>query len=153
MSAMDGQHAVLLVEDNADDVELLQRALRKAAVSCPVQVVGDGDAAVDYLEGNGPYADRDAYPYPTLVLLDLKLPRRSGFEILEHVRAHQALKRTIIVVLTGSNQAEDIGRAYARGANSYLVKPIRPAHMERLVERVKEYWLDSNRPPPVFSPP
>jgi CheY-like chemotaxis protein len=150
---MDADHAVLLVEDQADDVELLKRALRKAAVSCPVQVVGDGDTALEYLEGNGRYADRNAYPYPTLVLLDLKLPRRSGFEVLEHVRAHPALKNTIIVVLTSSREAEDIGRAYARGANSYLVKPIKPGHMEHLVNRVKEYWLDSNRPPPVFSPP
>lgn len=150
---MHAEHAVLVVEDNADDVDLLKRALNKAGVSCPVHVASDGDAAVDYLEGNGQYGDRNGHPYPTLVLLDIKLPRRSGFEILEHVRANPALKKTIFVVLTSSRESEDIGRAYARGANSYLVKPIKPGDMERLVERVKEYWLDVNRPPPVFSPP
>ena len=145
-------HAVLLVEDNADDVDLVQRAMRKANVSCPVHVASDGDAALEYLEGRGQYADRDAYPFPTLVLLDLKLPRRSGFEILEHVRGRPELQKTIVVVLTGSNQSEDIDKAYANGANSYLVKPIKPREMDGLIERVKQYWLDANRPPPVFSP-
>ena len=149
---MDSEHTILLIEDNADDVDLLKRAMRKAGMSCPVNVAGDGDAALDYLAGTGRYADRQAYPMPSLVLLDLKLPRRSGFEILEHVRAEAALKKTIVVVLTSSREPEDIGKAYERGANSYLVKPIKPSEMDRLINRVKQYWLDTNRPPPVFTP-
>ncbi|TMH45357.1 MAG: response regulator [Betaproteobacteria bacterium] len=149
---MDSDHCILLVEDSADDVKLLKRAMRKAAVSCPVHIVADGDKAIEYLDGAGAYADRHAFPLPTLVLLDLKLPRRSGFEVLEYLRAHAMLKKTIVVVLTGSSESRDIANAYTRGANSYLVKPIKPGQMDHLVNCVKEYWLDTNRPPPVFSP-
>ena len=149
---MDSDHCILLVEDSADDVKLLKRAMRKAAVSCPVHVVADGHKAIEYLDDAGAYADRHAFPLPTLVLLDLKLPRRSGFEVLEYLRAHAMLKKTIVVVLTGSSESRDIANAYTRGANSYLVKPIKPGQMDHLVNRVKEYWLDTNRPPPVFSP-
>ena len=149
---MQPEHCVLLVEDNADDVRLTERALRKAGLSWPLRVAATGDAAVDYIQGTGAFTDRAANPIPTLILLDLKLPGLSGFEILQFVRRHPLLGRTIIVMLTSSGEASDIGRAYALGANSYLVKPIKSQELDSLMDRVKHYWLDANLPPPVFSP-
>ena len=144
---MDSDHCILLVEDSADDVKLLKRAMRKAAVSCPVHIVADGDKAIEYLDGAGAYADRHAFPLPTLVLLDLKLPRRSGFEVLEYLRAHAMLKKTIVVVLTGSSESRDIANAYTRGANSYLVKPENYSQMLSTMNVLKTYWLQLNKRP------
>lgn len=149
---MTDDQCVLLVEDNIDEVNLIQRAMRKAGMNVPVRIVSDGDAAVDYLNGDGRFFDRGQFPVPTLVLLDLKLPRRNGFEVLTELRRHAALGKTIVVVLTSSQESEDVRRAYAAGANSYLVKPIKPAAMQELMNRVRQYWLESNEPPPIFAP-
>jgi CheY-like chemotaxis protein len=124
-----------------------------AGITCPLQVVGDGERALDYLEGRDDYADRTAFPLPTLVLLDLKLPRRSGFEVLEALRAHPVLGKVIVVVLTSSNESVDIDRAYRLGANSYLVKPISPEAMSELVQALSLYWLVKNEPPHHASRP
>jgi CheY-like chemotaxis protein len=145
---MKREHCVLVVEDNKDDVLFIRRALKKAGIDTPVQVVGDGDSALDYIEGRGAYADRGQHPAPTLVLLDLKLPRRSGLEVLEALKNHATRGRMIIVVLTGSRESVDIERAYATGANSYLVKPISPEAMSELVQALGLYWLVKNEPAP-----
>ena len=145
---MSREQSVLVVEDSADDVLFIRRALKKAGISCPLHVVGDGDAALEYLEGRGKYADRDAYPLPTLVLLDLKLPRRSGLEVLEALQTHPLRSRMVIVMLTGSRQSVDVDRAYARGANSYLVKPISLDALADLVRALGLYWLTRNEPAP-----
>ena len=145
---MTHDHSVLIVEDNADDVLFIRRALRKSGIDVPVDVVGDGDAALEYLLGRGEHADRVGQPVPTLVLLDLKLPRRSGIEVLEALRTEPVRSQMVIVVLSGSSDSSDIQRAYAAGANSYLVKPILPASMNELVERLSLYWLVSNEPSP-----
>lgn len=145
---MKREHCVLVVEDNKDDVLFIRRALRKAGIDSPVQVVGDGDSALDYIEARGAYTDRGQHPAPTLVLLDLKLPRRSGLEVLEALKSHATRGRMIIVVLTGSRESVDIERAYAAGANSYLVKPISPEAMSDLVQALGLYWLVKNEPAP-----
>ena len=145
---MTREHSVLVVEDSADDVLFIRRALKKAAITCPLHVVGDGDAALEFLEGRGKYADRDAYPLPTLVLLDLKLPRRSGLEVLEALQTHPLRSRMVIVMLTGSRQSIDVDRAYALGANSYLVKPISLDALADLVRALGLYWLTRNEPAP-----
>lgn len=132
---------VLLVEDNEDDIVLLERAARKVALACPLQTVRDGDAAVAYLSGSGEYADRTRYPLPRLVLLDLKLPRRSGFEVLVWLRAQPLLRRLPVVVLTTSAQADDVARAYTLGANSYLVKPALYGDLHALLAVVDRYWF------------
>src|ERR1041385_9209783 len=103
---------VLLVEDSADDVLLMQRAFRKASLINPLNVVTDGEQAIDYLAGNGQYSDRGKYPLPVLVLLDIKLPRRSGHEVLAWLKQHPGLKRVPVVMLTSSNETADINRAY-----------------------------------------
>lgn len=138
---------ILLVEDNPDDVLLMQRAFRKANLANPLQVVDDGEKAVAYLGGQKPYEDRDRHPTPVLVLLDLKLPRFSGLEVLEWVRAKEGLNRLPIVVLTSSADSGDVNTAYDLGANSYLVKPVGFDALFDMVKILQPYWLIMNQKP------
>ena len=104
-------------------------------------MVRDGEKAISYLSGQGIYADRDVYPLPALLLLDLKMPRVDGFEVLTWLRQHPSLGRMLVVVLTGSPMKEDVKQAYVLGANSYLVKPNDPSQLHDLVERLESFWL------------
>ncbi len=138
---------ILHVEDDPNDVMLIGRAFRKANISGNVQVVNDGEQAVDYLSGNQGYSDRDAHPLPSLVLLDLKLPRKPGLEVLTWIRSREDLKRWPIVVLTSSKQPVDINRAYEIGANCYLVKPVNFEEMLEMVKTIDHFWLKLNQNP------
>jgi len=135
---------ILLVEDNPDDVMLVQYAFDKAGILNPLEVVADGDAAVDYIGRTGTYAGREGQPLPDLILLDLKLPRRSGFEVLSFVRQHEPTRHTPVVVLTSSDQEADIRRSYERGANSFLVKPIGRDGLIDMARALKSYWIKLN---------
>jgi len=135
---------ILLVEDNPDDAELLEYAFRKAGIANPLLAVTDGDAAVEYVGGTGAYADRRRHPIPELILLDLKLPRRSGFEVLAFIRGQDATRHTPVVVLTSSSQPADIQRAYEAGANSYLVKPADLDTLIEMMRSLKAYWIKLN---------
>jgi CheY-like chemotaxis protein len=137
--------AILLVEDNEDDVFLMKRALTKAAVINPLYVAEDGQAALDYLEGVGEFGDRSRFPLPAIVLLDLKLPLKSGHEVLAWIRQQEKFKSLVVVVLTSSAEPGDLTKSYELGANSYLVKPPAPAQLEDLVKALKCYWLECNR--------
>lgn len=141
--------AILLVEDDANDVILIRRAFAKAEIKNPVYTVEDGDAAVAYLAGEGTYADRGDHPLPGVVLLDLKLPRRSGLEVLEWVRHSPTLRRLPIVVLTSSRESADVNRAYDLGANSYLVKPVGFDALTDLVRILQGYWVGWNEKPEI----
>jgi CheY-like chemotaxis protein len=136
---------LLLVEDNEDDVFLMKRALKGAQVINPVHVVEDGQEAVDYLAGAGKFADRAAYPLPAVVFLDLKLPYISGHDVLAWIRRQKELESLVVIVLTSSNEASDLSRCYALGANSYVVKPPTPEQLEELAKAFKWYWLEYNR--------
>ena len=142
---MDDLSTILLIEDNPDDVELVTHAFRKAEIPNPLIVVDDGDKAIDYLKSRAAYSDRAKYPLPGLILLDLKLPRRSGFEVLEAIRAIEETRRTPVVVLTSSNQETDIERAYDVGANSYLVKPIGRDALVKMVGALDAFWIKLNQ--------
>jgi CheY-like chemotaxis protein len=143
---------VLLVEDEPSDVRLLQRAFAKLGIDLKLLRLSSGDDAVAYLAGDYPYENRAAYPIPSVMLLDLKLPGRSGFEVLQWVRAQEPpINRLPIVVLTSSNRPNDIKRAYESGANSYLVKPDAPAQIEELVSRFHSYWVRLNEGPNLQS--
>lgn len=138
---------VLVVEDDSTDVLMIRRAFKKSQLLNPLHVVDNGDAAVDYLSGRPPYDDRAQHPLPALILLDLKLPRRSGLEVLEWLRSQPGLRRIPVVVLTSSMESTDVRRAYDLGCNSYLVKPV---SFEGLLDAVKAlgvYWLLLNRRP------
>ncbi len=144
---------VLLVEDDTADSKLIRRAFDKAQVSARLVRAKDGDDAVAYLDGAGPYIDREEHPSPTLVLLDIKLPRRSGFEVLSWIRRDtRPLRRTPVVMLTSSRHAVDINRAYELGANAYTVKPDTHAEMIRLLGSIQAFWIDHSEPPLITSP-
>jgi CheY-like chemotaxis protein len=135
---------ILLVEDNEDDVVFMRRAIRHADVTESVQVVTDGQEAIDYLAGAGKYADRQQHPLPRIVLLDLKLPRRGGLEVLEWIRQQRQLSRIIVLVLSTSRERSDIVRAYELGANAFLVKPPAYQQLAEMVEAIKIFWLGFN---------
>ncbi len=137
---------VLWVEDDADDVILIGRAIRKAGLDQP-SLVRDGCEAVAYLSGSGKYADRVAYPLPTLILLDLKLPKMSGFEVLAWIRARSEVPRVPVVMFTSSREACDIDRAYHVGANAYLLKSVDHEDLVEALRRVRAFWLELNMNP------
>ncbi len=145
MTAADA--TILLVEDNPTDVLLIQRAFAKAKLANPVQVVGDGDKVIEYLSGTGAYSDRKQYPLPMLILLDLKLPRRSGLEVLAWLRAQETLRRIPVVMLTSSRQDRDVNEAYDGGVNSYLVKPVEFDALFEMLKTVNLYWVMFNAKP------
>lgn len=143
---------LLLVEDDDADAVLVGRAIRKAQLSVRLYRVKDGDEAIDYLEGRRAYADRVVYPPPSVVLLDIKLPRRDGFEVVTWIRRQPApLSRTAIVMLTSSGRAVDINRAYDLGANSYLRKPEQHSDLVALLGIFHDFWLSRCALPEVDS--
>ncbi len=133
---------ILLVEDDPNDVLLIRRALVKSNVTASLQVLHDGGAAVAYLEGHGAYADRARYPLPAFLLLDLKLPRKSGFEILRWIQTHKELPSPPIVVLTADGKPSTILRAYDLGACSYYVKPTSFRGLLELVKALRRDFPD-----------
>ena len=152
MSEIMDSHTILLVEDDSNDVLLIRRALRQANLDhLDLQVVSDGDAAIQYLSQATPSADEDQYPRPSLVLLDLKLPRRSGLEVLAWLRQQPYLKRLQVVILTASSENPDIEQAYDLGANSYLVKPINFKDLVSMMTTLHLYWLTLNKRPPLLA--
>ncbi len=138
---------ILLIEDDPNDVILMQRAITKGKVLNPLQVVSDGEQAIHYLEGKGIYADREQFPLPVLILLDLKLPRKDGFEVLEWIKSRSDLASVPMVILTSSERSEDIQRAYDLGANSYLVKPVDTEDLVKLFATLELYCIVMNRKP------
>lgn len=140
---------VLLVEDNRDDEVLTVRALMKNKIKNELIVARDGAEALDYLFGEGQYAGRDTRQMPDVILLDLKLPRVDGFEVLRRMRADERTKLLPVVILTSSNEERDRINGYGLGANSYVRKPV---EFEEFVEAIKQlglYWLILNQKPPV----
>jgi len=137
---------ILLVDDDANELFLLKRAFQKANVTNSLRVARDGQEAIDYLSRQGSFAGSKAEPLPALMLLDLKMPRKNGFEVLEWVRQQPGLRRMVVVVLTSSNLMADIKRAYDLGANSYLVKPVDFESLVKLVQALDAYWFLANHP-------
>jgi CheY-like chemotaxis protein len=139
---------ILLIEDNRMDVELILDAFREARLGNQIHVVRNGQEALNYLFGQGEYADRQAYPLPDLILLDLKMPGIDGHEVLRRVKETPGLKRLPVVVLTSSREEGDRALSYDNGANSYLVKPVSFAGFLEVVRQVADYWLILNVGPP-----
>lgn len=138
---------ILLAEDSEDDVFLMERAFQKARLTNPLRVVSDGEQALAYLKGEGVYADRDKYPFPALLLLDIKMPRMNGLELLQAIRSDPQLRRLVVIFLTASNLDQDVNRAFDLQANSYLVKPSDTDGMVDTLDKVKDYWLRINQYP------
>lgn len=142
---MTANRTILLVEDNKDDVFLMKRALDRARIVNPVIVVENGQEAMDYLSGAGKFADRDSYPIPAVIFLDLKLPFLFGHEVLAWIRRRKEFESLVVIVLTSSNEASDLSRCYSLGANSYLVKPPTAEQIEALAKAFKWQWLEYAR--------
>ena len=139
---------ILLVEDNPSDVDLTKRALSKNNIANKLVVAPDGKEALDYLKGTGKYAGRDASELPTVVLLDLKIPKIDGLEVLRRIRADAALKRVPVVILTSSNEESDRKMGYDLGVNSYIRKPVDFVQFAEAIKVLGLYWLLLNEPPP-----
>src|SRR4051812_39816050 len=144
---MNAQQSLLLVEDNADDIFFMRRALKAAEIANPLAVAMDGQEAIDYLSGANQFADKQKFPTPCLIFLDLKLPHRSGHEVLTWIREQQILKTVVVLVLTTSRERRDIDEAYHQGANGYLVKPSSPPELLQMMLAVKNFWLKYNNYP------
>jgi DNA-binding response OmpR family regulator len=140
---------ILLIEDSLNDVQLVQRAFRKANVSAALQIFNDGDTAVEYLSGEGQYCDRAQYPIPTFILLDLKLPRRSGSEVLSWLRQQSYLRRIPVVVLTASREDRDVNQLYDLGVNAYMVKPVMFNDLVEIIHTLNLHWLILNEKPQI----
>jgi two-component system response regulator len=149
MEAMKSAHAILLVEDNPADVKITQRALKESGVGVDLIVVRDGQEAVDYLFRQGAHAGAPNWRSPSLILLDLNLPRMNGREVLERVRGNPDLRTVPVVVLTTSRRQEDVQQMYACGANTYIEKPNDFNRFVQVLQTIHRYWLDTALLPPV----
>ena len=143
---MEANFPILLVEDDPNDVWLVKHAFQSANISNPLRIVNDGQEAIDYLKGNGLYSDRGAFPLPKLVLLDLKMPRLNGFDVIGWMRRHYPWKLTPIIILSSSALPQDVNRAYELGANAYMVKPADYRALERLFRTIADFWNAGETP-------
>src|SRR5581483_9878638 len=144
---------ILQIEDDPNDVFFLQRALTKIGAHNSVRVAKDGQEAIDYLNGAGVFSDREEYPMPCMVLLDLKLPHVMGLEVLKWIRLN-ASAALIVIILTASAEESDIATAYCLGANAFLTKPPEAGKLEEIVRSIQSFWLTHNvwpREPSTYS--
>jgi CheY-like chemotaxis protein len=143
---------ILLAEDEEDDILLVRRAFKKAHILNPLYVVRDGEQVIAYFKGEGIYANRPEFPLPTLLLLDLKMPRKNGFEVLEWIRSQPSLRRLRVIVLTSSEAMRDLNRAYELGANSFLVKPADFQDFVAVIQALQGYWVWMSDAPDISRP-
>lgn len=145
---MNERQTILLVDDSEMDLVLMRAAFEMAKCNLPLQEVRNGEGAIAYLKGEGPYGDRNKFPLPTVMLLDLNMPKKDGFEVLAWVRAQPGLKRLMVIVLTASMRSTDVERAFDLGATSFLVKP---SNLEALAAMMRclSDWIQINQFPPL----
>ena len=143
---------ILLVEDSLDDIWAFRRAFHTLPNYYVLQVVESGDDAISYLKGTGPFSNRDEYPLPSLVLLDLKLPGTDGFDVLSWIRSQPEMQTLRVIVLTSSDDLRDVTRAYQMGANSFLTKPLEFMELQEMLKAVGRFWLELSRRPTAERP-
>jgi CheY-like chemotaxis protein len=148
MSPSNSLHSLLLVEDNPNDVELTLSALKEARLANEIVVANDGEQALDYLLRRGLHAGRTT-PNPAVILLDLKMPKVDGHEVLKQIRANQDLRLIPVVVLTSSREEKDLFSSYDRGANAYVVKPVDFEEFIAAISKLGVFWAVLNEPPPL----
>jgi CheY-like chemotaxis protein len=149
----DPNYTILVVEDEENDFTLLNMAFQRNKILNPVQWVRDGLEAIDYLNGEGAYADRTLYPFPEVLILDLKMPRMNGLELLTWIRDHPDYRVIPTIIMTSSRQDPDIKKAYELGANTYMIKPSSFNELSALVKSAHEYWAVSAKPKTKWSKP
>ena len=145
---MTDQQTILLVDDSENDLALMNIAFRRAELNSPLQVVHNGEEAIAYLAGEGRYTDRNEFPLPAVMLLDLNMPMKDGFDVLAWLRKQSGLKRLSIIVLTSSLRPKDVERAFELGAHSYLVKPVALEDLVAMIRCLRD-WLKLNHFPPL----
>jgi len=150
---MNNRKVILLIEDNSSDVDLTKRALEKGRIANDVIVVRDGKEALDYLWGQGDYEGRDVTELPAVTLLDLKLPKIPGLEVLRRIRADSRTRRLPVVILTSSKEEQDLAISYDLGANSYMRKPVDFSQFTEAIGQLGLYWLVWNEQPPRVKQP
>jgi len=146
------QAVILLAEDREDDVLLIRRAFANAGIRNPFHVVRDGEEAMAYLNGSGKYSNRDEFPLPEIFLLDLKMPRKDGFEVLSEIRRDRSLNALRVIVLTSSEELRDVNKAYDIGANSFLVKPLEFENLTAMMRTLNAFWLRQSKAPLIERP-
>lgn len=144
----DDNFTILLVEDDPNDVLLLERAFKKNNITNPIRVVTDGEQAISYLSGVGKYADRTLFPSPKIIVMDIKMPRKSGLEVLEWIKENPRYQVIPTLVMSSSSQEKDIQMAYELGANTYLVKPSTFEELQSMIKAVYDYWKLGQKPIP-----
>lgn len=144
---MDRNLTVLIAEDNEDDAFLLQRAFRNLGLQNPIQIVTDGEQVVYYLQGQNKFRDRHQFPFPSVIFLDIKMPKMNGFEVLKWIRDHPDCHVMPTMIFSSSSHPGDVTRAYQNGANAYLVKPATLPQLESMVKRAFEFWAVCAKPP------
>ncbi|SDU28473.1 Response regulator receiver domain-containing protein [Verrucomicrobium sp. GAS474] len=149
---MNPNAVLLLVEDDPNDVFLMKRALKTAKIGNPLKVAENGQEAIDYLAGLGKFANRERFPLPSLIFLDLKLPYKSGFEVLQWIRSQSFLNSTLVVVLTSSEEDRDSRKSQELGSRSFLVKPPTPAMLTTLMASLNDYWMKAAYSPLLSRP-
>jgi len=145
---MNEQQTILLVDDSDNDISLMRSACRAANFQAALKMVNNGEQAIAYLQGEGEYVDRNKFPLPTVMLLDLKMPMKDGFEVLQWVREQPVLRRLSIIILTASARPEDVAQAFDLGANSYLVKPSAMSSLIAMMCCLRD-WLEYNQFPRI----
>jgi CheY-like chemotaxis protein len=141
------EHIYLIAEDDQDTQLLIQRAFKQADIAAPVFVTEDGQQTIDYLGGNGSFADRDRYPMPALLLLDLKMPFKDGFDVLRWVRAQPRLRKLVIIMFSGSSLEQDVEEAFNLGVNSFVMKPVSFSELLQVIMAIHHYWFGCNHFP------
>ena len=144
---MDRNLTILIAEDNQDDAFFLERACRKIGLKNPVQILTDGAEVIDYLKAAGKYENRSEYPFPSVMFIDVKMPRVNGFEVLKWLQENQHCKVIPTMMFSSSEQPEDVDRAYQLGANAYLVKPNLIEHLHTKLRLAQQFWAECAKPP------
>jgi len=143
------KRTILLAEDSENDVLLFRKAIERTGLPVSIQHVQDGEELMEYFQGKGKFSNRTRHPLPFLVLLDLKMPKKDGFDVLAWIRSQSHLKRLPVIIFSSSRQINDVNRAYDLGANSYLTKPSEFAELTEILSIVVQYWSDFSQHPDI----
>jgi CheY-like chemotaxis protein len=141
------EHVYLIAEDDQDTQVLIQRAYKQADLAVPVYFVNDGEQTIEYLTGRGKYADRARYPLPAILLLDLKMPFKDGFDVLRWIRAHSDFRKLVVIMFSGSSLERDVEQAFDLGVNSFVMKPVSFSELLQVIMAIHHYWFGCNHFP------